>query len=142
MMPSAASAPCSARLVTGGNRSSAPDQQQEPAAPSAKVDASATTRREAESAASSGTTTSQIAANEPMPPVSNRDRGDEPGERQRREHVRALVLAGAREEIGDQDRRDQPGEDHDFEHARNATHAPDRPGRRRARPGCRAAAAR
>ena len=44
-----------------------------PAPPSAKVDASATTRREADSAASSGTTTSQIAANEPMPPVSDRD---------------------------------------------------------------------
>ena len=41
-----------------------------PAAPSAKVEATATTRREADSAASSGTITSQIAANEPMPPVS------------------------------------------------------------------------
>ncbi len=40
-----------------------------PAAPSASVEASATTRRDADSAASSGTTTSQIAANEPMPPV-------------------------------------------------------------------------
>ena len=34
-------------------------------------DASTITRREAESAASSGTTTSQIAANEPMPPVNS-----------------------------------------------------------------------
>ena len=34
------------------------------------VEASATTRRDAESAASSGTTTSQIAAKDPMPPVS------------------------------------------------------------------------
>ena len=42
-----------------------------PAPQSAKVDASATTRREADSAASSGTITSQIAANEPMPPVSS-----------------------------------------------------------------------
>ena len=41
-----------------------------PAAASAKLDAIATTRREAESAASSGTSTSQIAENEPMPPVS------------------------------------------------------------------------
>ena len=41
-----------------------------PAAQIANVDATATTRREAESAASSGTMTSQIAANEPMPPVS------------------------------------------------------------------------
>ena len=40
-----------------------------PAAPSAKVEATATTRREADSAASSGTTTSQIAENDPMPPV-------------------------------------------------------------------------
>ena len=41
-----------------------------PAAPSAKVEANATTRRDADSAASSGTTTSQIAANDPIPPVS------------------------------------------------------------------------
>ena len=40
-----------------------------PAPQIANVDASATTRREADSAASSGTMTSQIAANEPMPPV-------------------------------------------------------------------------
>ena len=71
MMPSAASARLLVRdPVTGGSRSSAPISSRKPAAPSAKVDASATTRREAESAASSGTTTSQIAANEPMPPVS------------------------------------------------------------------------
>ncbi len=70
MMPSAASAPCSfATSVTGGSRSSPPISSRKPAAPSAKVDASATTRRDDESDASSGTTTSQIAENEPMPPV-------------------------------------------------------------------------
>ena len=52
----------------------------------------------------------------------DRDRGDEPGQRQRGQHMRALVLAGAREEIGDQDRRDQPGEDHHLERARHAAH--------------------
>ena len=50
----------------------------------------------------------------------DRDRGDEPGQRQRREHMRALVAAGARQEIGDQDRRDQPGEHQHFERARHA----------------------
>ncbi len=48
------------------------------------------------------------------------DHGDEAGQRQRREHVRALVAAGARQEIGDEDRRHQPGEDDDFEQARHA----------------------
>ena len=57
------------------------------------------------------------------------------GERARsaRELYRALVLAGAREEIGDQDRRHEPGEDHDFEHARHAAQRHvDRKGRERA----------
>ena len=69
-MPSAASAPCSAATVdAGGTRSAALNTKSKPAAASAKIDANATTRRDADSAASSGTTTSQIAANEPMPPV-------------------------------------------------------------------------
>ena len=53
----------------------------------------------------------------------DRHRGDEPGQRQRGEHMRALILAGAREEIGDQDRRDEPGEHDHFEHARHAAQA-------------------
>ncbi len=71
MMPSAASAACSCSTVTaGGSRLRPSISRRNPAPPSAKVEASATTRREADSAASSGTTTSQMAANEPMPPVS------------------------------------------------------------------------
>ncbi len=71
MMPKAASAPCSlAEVTAGGTRLPALSRSSRPAAPSANVEASATTRREADNAASSGTTTSQIAANEPMPPVS------------------------------------------------------------------------
>ena len=42
------------------------------------------------------------------------------GERERGQHVRALVTAGAREEIGDQDRRHQPAEHAEFERARHA----------------------
>ena len=56
--------------VAGGSRPSALKHQQQARRRRARRStASATTRREAESAASSGTTTSQIAANEPMPPV-------------------------------------------------------------------------
>ncbi len=70
MIASAASAPCAfAKTFAGGCRSNALKLSNNPAAASAKVAASATTRREADSADSSGTTTSQIAANEPMPPV-------------------------------------------------------------------------
>ena len=36
--------------------------------------------------------------------------------------MRALVTAGARQEIGSEDRRDQPGEHDDFENARHAAH--------------------
>ncbi len=36
--------------------------------------------------------------------------------------MRALVLAGARKEIGDEDGRDQPGEDQHFEQARHPAH--------------------
>ena len=50
----------------------------------------------------------------------DRDHRHQAGERQRGEHVGALVLAGARKEIGDEDRRDEPGEDHHFEQARHA----------------------
>ncbi len=68
MMPSAASAPTSA--LGSGSISCVPRNSNRPAAASAEVDATATTRRDADNAASSGTITSQIAANEPMPPVS------------------------------------------------------------------------
>ena len=50
------------------------------------------------------------------------DRRDQSGQRQRRKHVRAFVLAGARQVIGGQDRRHQPGEHDHFEHARHAAH--------------------
>ena len=53
---------------------------------------------------------------------ADRNHGDEPGERERGEHVGALILPGAREEIGDENRRDQPGEDQNFEQARHAAH--------------------
>ena len=71
MMPSAASAACLCSNATAaGNRFNASISSRSPAAPSAKVEANATTRRDEDSEASSGTITSQIAANEPMPPVS------------------------------------------------------------------------
>ena len=89
---------------------------------SASAEANATTRRDAESAASSGTTTSQIAAKDSMPPVRHRDRHDETGERQRRQHVRAFVTAGARQEPRQQNRRDQPGERRDLERGGRAAH--------------------
>src|SRR5664280_2316414 len=117
MIASAASAPCAfAKTFAGGCRSNALKLSNNPAAASAKVAASATTRREADSAASSGTTTSQIAANEPMPPVH------QAGERERGHHVRTYVTAGAREEIGDHDRRHQPAEDAEFERTRHPAH--------------------
>ena len=47
------------------------------------------------------------------------DREDEPGQRQRRQDMRALVAAGARQEIGDTDRDHEPGEDRDLQRARN-----------------------
>ena len=47
---------------------------------------------------------------------------DEAGQRQRGQHMRALIAAGARQETGDQNRRDQPGEDRDFQRARHAAH--------------------
>ena len=47
---------------------------------------------------------------------------DEAGERQRRQHMRAFIAAGARQEPGQQDGRDQPGEGHDLERARRAAH--------------------
>ncbi len=51
-----------------------------------------------------------------------RHHGDETGERERGQHMRALVAARARKEIGGEDRRDQPGENHDLERARHAAH--------------------
>ena len=89
---------------------------------SASSEAKAATRREADSAASSGTTTSQIAANDSMPPVVQRNRHDQAGERQRRQHMGAFIAAGARQEPGQQDRRDQPGEGRDLDRARRAAH--------------------
>ena len=48
------------------------------------------------------------------------DRRDEAGQRQRGEHMRALVLSGARKVIGGEDRQHQPGEHDDFKAARDA----------------------
>ncbi len=85
---------------------------------SASAEANATTRRDADSAASRGMTTSQIAAKELDAAGRDRDRHHEARERQRRQHMRALIAAGARQEPGYEDRRDQPGEGTDFECAR------------------------
>ena len=52
----------------------------------------------------------------------HRHRHDEAGQRQRRQHMRAFVAAGARQEPGQQDRRDQPGEGRDLERRRRAAH--------------------
>ena len=48
------------------------------------------------------------------------NRRHQAGQRQRRQNVRALVAAGARQEIGGEDRRDQPGEHQEFDRARRA----------------------
>ena len=121
MMPSAASAPCSfAQAFAGGSRPSALKASSKPAAASANSDG------QRHHAARSRKRRFQRHHHQP-------DRGEradaagapghrrhQAGERQRGEHVRALVTAGAREEIGDQDRRHQPGEHADFERARHA----------------------
>ena len=112
------------------------------AAASVKIDASTITRREADSAASSGTTTSQIAANEPMPPVQQRQRAGENRERERRENVRALVAAGARQ-ISRRSGSAPPARRRRRPRARSARRAGRyRPGSSRARRNCRAGAAR
>ncbi len=105
-----------------GSRSKCPSTISSAAQDSASAEANATTRREADSAASSGTTTSQIAAKDSMPPVVDRHRHDETGQRQRRQHMRAFVAAGARQEPRQQNRRDQPGEGRDLERGRRAAH--------------------
>ena len=88
----------------------------------ASAKANATTRREADSAASIGTTTSQIAAKDSIPPWLAATIMTRSAERQRRQHMRALVAAGARQKPGQQDRRDQPGEGRDFDRGRRAAH--------------------
>ena len=50
------------------------------------------------------------------------DRRDQPGQRQRRKHMGAFVLPGARQVIGGEDRQHQPGEHQHFERARHAAH--------------------
>ena len=57
------------RACASGRTWAAPISTRIAVAPSARIAEAATARREAESAASSGTTTSQIAANDPIPPV-------------------------------------------------------------------------
>ena len=47
-------------------------------------------------------------------------RGDETGQRQRREHMRTFILPGARQVIGGEDRQHQPGEHQHFERTRHA----------------------
>ncbi len=50
----------------------------------------------------------------------HRHHHDGAGKRQRRQHMRAFIAAGARQEPGQQDRRDQPGKGRDFQRARRA----------------------
>ena len=52
----------------------------------------------------------------------HRHRHDETRQRQRRQHMRAFVAAGARQEPRQQDGRDQPGECRDLERGRRAAH--------------------
>ena len=52
----------------------------------------------------------------------HRNHHDEACQRQRRQHMRALVTAGARQEPRQQDRRDQPGERRDLERGGRAAH--------------------
>ena len=123
-MPSAASAACSCSTGTaGGSSAEVAHQQQEAGGAERKG------RRQRHHAARGRQR--GLERNDHQPDRGeradaaglDRDRGHEPGQRQRREHMRALILAGAREEIGDQDRRDQPGEHDHFEHARHAAQA-------------------
>ncbi len=107
---------------SAGNMSKCPSTISRPAQASASAEANATTRRDAESAASSGTTTSQIAAKDSMPPVDHGHRHDEARQRQRRQHMGALVAAGARQEPRQQDRSDQPGERGHLQRGRRAAH--------------------
>ena len=117
-MPRAASALCIwPDASDGGSQPARPSASSSAAAVSVNSDASAITRREAESAASSGTTTSQTAAKEPMPPVNSASVPARIVSDERREDVRALVAAGARQISDDQNRRHQPGEDADLERA-------------------------
>ncbi len=50
------------------------------------------------------------------------DRRHQSGQRQRRQHMGAFVLPGARQVIGGEDRQHQPGEHQHFERARHAAH--------------------
>ena len=50
------------------------------------------------------------------------DHHDEACHRQRRQDMRALIAAGARQEPGQQNRRDQPGECRDLDRRRRAAH--------------------
>ena len=93
-----------------------------PAQASASAEANATTRRDAESAASSGTTTSQIAAKDSMPPVVIATVMTKTRQRQRRQHMRALVAAGTRQKPRQQNGRDQPGEGRDLKGGGRAAH--------------------
>ncbi len=52
----------------------------------------------------------------------HRQRHDQAGQRQRRQHMRAFVAAGARQKPRQQNRRDQPGEGRDLERGRRAAH--------------------
>ena len=52
----------------------------------------------------------------------HRHHHDEAGQRQRRQHMRAFVAAGTRQEPGQQDRSDQPGECRDLERGGRAAH--------------------
>ena len=121
--PNPISALRSAGLKTGaGSMWKCPSTINSAAHDIASAKANATTRREAESAASSGMTTSQTAAKDSMPPVVDRDHHDETRQRQRRQDMRAVVTAGARQEPGQQDRRDQPGEGRDLERGGRTAH--------------------
>ena len=122
MMPSAASAPCSLSTATGGG--SSVERARAPAASRRRR-----ARRSRPAPRRGARPTARLRAARP-PARSRRTRRcrrcdqatavDQAGQRQRGQHVRALVAAGARQEIGDQDRRHQPGEHADFERARHA----------------------
>ena len=121
MMPSAASAPCSfASVVAGGSRSRALSISSNAGGGEREG------RGQRHHAARGGKRGFQRHHHQP-------DRGKradaagapghhrhQAGERERGQHVRAFVAAGAREEIGDQDRRHQPAEHAEFERARHA----------------------
>ena len=118
-MPNAASPACPSELVAG-NRSNAPSEHQQTRRP----------ERERRGGGHDAARCRQRGFERHDDEPDRRERGDAPrrhrydrdqsGQRQRRQHVRAFVTAGARQKIRRQYRRHQPGEHHQLDRSRSA----------------------